>query len=115
MDFYPHLLKSACETWFRENHPKLYIKALRLSGKNQVFTRLGNLNEELPELELKIAIGPWKNVFVWFRSPGLVLSREEKECMNELRNQGNRVAVVRHMEDFKTLIYTLLLSPKELS
>jgi hypothetical protein len=113
MDLYPHLLKSACETWFKDNYSGLYLTALRLSGSKQT-TRPGILNEELPELELKISVGPWKSIFVWFKSPGVVLSQEERECMNDLRNKGSRVTIVRHVEDFRTLIHTLLFPSKGL-
>ncbi len=113
MDLYPHLLKSACETWFKDNYSGLYLTALCLAGGKQI-TRPGILNEELPELELKISVGPWKSIFVWFKSPGVVLSPKERECMNDLRNQGSRVMIVRHVEDFKTLIHTLLFPAKEI-
>ncbi len=108
MDIYPHMLKSACETWFKTNYAGVYQSTFRIVKKPSASTRPSTINEELPELEIKVSVGPWQSIYVWFKSPGVVLLREERDAMNQLRSQGCRVAIVRHVEDFKTLIHTLM-------
>lgn len=108
MDIYPHMLKSACETWFKTNYAGIYQSSFRIATGPYAHTRPAAMNEELPELEIKVSVGPWKSIYVWFKSPGVVLTAEERDSMNQLRSQGCRVAIVRHVEDFKTLIHTLM-------
>lgn len=108
MDIYTHQLRSACETWFKSNYTGLYHTAFRSQSNPVPFLKAGYMNEELPEIELTVSIGPWKSIHVWFKSPEVVLSGDEKETMNQMRSQGYRVAIVRHVEDFKTLMCTLI-------
>jgi hypothetical protein len=108
MDIYPLMLKSACETWFKIHYTGAYHSSLRIEHNLQTSARPAGKVSEQPELQLKVPAGPWPRVYVWFKSPGVVLSPAERESMNGLRNQGYRVAIVRHMEDFKTLIGTLI-------
>lgn len=115
MDVYLHLLQTACSTWFKEHYHQYYAKATGhyslISKSDRSFSGLGG--DELPGMVLSFPVGPWKSVYIWFKSPGQVLSPEEKENLNAMRSQGHRVAIVRHLEDFKTLIHTLLYPVKE--
>jgi hypothetical protein len=108
MDIYPHMLKSACEAWFKTHYTGTYHSSFRIEHTSPASARPGGTPSEQPELELKVPAGPWPRVYVWFKSPGVVLSTAERENMNGLRNQGYRVAIVRHLEDFKTLVGTLI-------
>jgi hypothetical protein len=108
MDIYPHMLKSACESWFKTHYTGVYQTSFRIEHNPQTPSRPAVAAEEQPELDLKVPAGPWSRVYVWFKSPGVVLSPAERESMNGLRNQGCRVAIVRHLEDFKTLVTTLI-------
>ena len=108
MDIYPHMLKSACETWFKNHYTGAYHSSFRIEHNPYTTSRPAGMGKAQPELELKVPIGPWSRVYVWFKSPGVVLSAEERESMNNLRSQGCRVAIVRHVEDFKTLVGTLI-------
>ncbi len=108
MDIYTHMLKSACEAWFKTNYAGVYQSAFRIAKSPNAPTRPSGINEDLPKLEIKLSVGPWQSIYVWFKSPGVVLSREERDAMNQLRSQGCRVAIVRHIEDFKTLTNSLM-------
>jgi len=108
MDIYPHMLKAACETWFKTHYAGVYHKASLRIVKSASTQPAADAPRELPQMELKVSVGPWQSIYVWFKAPGVVMSKEEKESMNELRSQGCRVAIVRHLEDFKTLVQNLL-------
>lgn len=59
--------------------------------------------------QINVSLGPWQGVYFHFKEPGEIIFPLEKCYLTHLRNQGNRVMIIRCLEDFKLWAQTYLL------
>jgi hypothetical protein len=111
---YESRLQADCEIWFRNNYFKLNLSA---HAKNQHPEDIRTLrpafkSDDICSMQLPVAAGPWKSLFIWFKKPGDDLSSDEKVNISYLRDEGHRVMIVRYLEDFKTLVHLYMAHNK---
>jgi hypothetical protein len=104
---YESRLQADCEIWFKTNYFKLNLLA---QAKNQLLgdvrtLRPASISDAIYSIQLPVAAGPWKSLYIWFKKPGDDLSSDDKLNIEYLRDEGNRVVIVRYLEDFKTLVH----------
>jgi hypothetical protein len=104
---YESRLQADCEIWFRNNYFKLNLPAQAKSQylEDVLTLRPASISDAICSMQLPVAAGPWKSLYIWFKKPGDDLSADDKLNIEFLRDEGNRVIIVRYFEDFKTLIH----------
>jgi hypothetical protein len=104
---YESRLQADCEIWFKKNYYTLQLPAQTTHPQQEGIRilRPASIADATYAMQLPVAAGPWKSLYIWFKKPGDNLSADDKLTMEYLRDEGHRVVIVRYLEDFKTLVH----------
>ncbi len=112
MNTYENNLKEACVGWLHTHYytisdfANIQPAAHVIYASDWEYNSTSAVTQDWPEIQLPLPIGPWKSLFIKLKQPEENLSDTQRKIIEQLREQGNRVQVIRCLEDFKTFIDT---------
>ncbi len=109
-EMYTYWLRSQCEYWLNENYSAIFRTSyLRISQSLAEDNTRATAQDASPLFsQVNLAVGPWKSLYFHFQEPGQAIQTHEKTILQQLRDAGHRVMIIRHLEDFKTDLRTYL-------